>query len=158
VFLPTTFLLSKHYAQVFLRSLKLLVVRRSGLVRPTLDPHKKLSLNIFLEPVSSGFATVHPNNKLTVNVVEAAPLEEFSLEVRSSISHVTRYLYRPYRLFGRIYRKPSRLLQEPGQRQTKLRHGSRQTFTRHFNMLWLSRVLLETHYLSNRLLYFLHGA
>jgi F-type H+-transporting ATPase subunit delta len=31
---------------------------------------------------SGGFATVHPNNKLTINVVEAAPLEEFSAEVR----------------------------------------------------------------------------
>jgi len=30
---------------------------------------------------SSGFATVHPNNKLTINVVEAAPLENFSIEV-----------------------------------------------------------------------------
>ncbi|KAF8629405.1 hypothetical protein AX15_003459 [Amanita polypyramis BW_CC] len=30
--------------------------------------------------VSGGFATVHPNNKLTINVVEAAPLENFSAE------------------------------------------------------------------------------
>ncbi|KAG5641807.1 hypothetical protein DXG03_004174 [Asterophora parasitica] len=29
---------------------------------------------------SSGFATVHPNNSLTINVVEAAPLESFSAE------------------------------------------------------------------------------
>jgi F0F1-type ATP synthase epsilon subunit len=33
--------------------------------------------------VSGGFATVHPNNRLTINAVEAAPLEDFSLEVRS---------------------------------------------------------------------------
>jgi F-type H+-transporting ATPase subunit delta len=32
--------------------------------------------------VSGGFATVHPGNKLTINAVEAAPLEDFSLEVR----------------------------------------------------------------------------
>lgn len=32
--------------------------------------------------VSGGFATVHPNNKLTINAVEAAPLEDFSPEVR----------------------------------------------------------------------------
>lgn len=31
--------------------------------------------------VSGGFATVHPNNRLTINVIEAAPLEEFSIEV-----------------------------------------------------------------------------
>jgi F-type H+-transporting ATPase subunit delta len=31
--------------------------------------------------VSGGFATVHPNNKLTVNAVEGAPLEDFSAEV-----------------------------------------------------------------------------
>ncbi|KIY44397.1 epsilon subunit of F1F0-ATP synthase N-terminal domain-containing protein [Fistulina hepatica ATCC 64428] len=30
--------------------------------------------------VSGGFATVHPNNKLTINAVEAAPLEDFSPE------------------------------------------------------------------------------
>ena len=34
--------------------------------------------------VSGGFATVHPNNKLTINAIEAAPLEDFSPEVRSS--------------------------------------------------------------------------
>jgi F-type H+-transporting ATPase subunit delta len=38
---------------------------------------------------SGGFATVHPNNKLTINVVEAAPLEDFSIEVRSSLSPST---------------------------------------------------------------------
>ncbi|KAF5321970.1 hypothetical protein D9619_001445 [Psilocybe cf. subviscida] len=36
--------------------------------------------------VSAGFATVHPNNKLTINVVEGAPLEDFSIEaVRSNL-------------------------------------------------------------------------
>ncbi|THH02060.1 hypothetical protein EW026_g703 [Hermanssonia centrifuga] len=36
--------------------------------------------------VSGGFATVHPNNQLTVNVVEAAPLDAFSPEaVRSNL-------------------------------------------------------------------------
>jgi F-type H+-transporting ATPase subunit delta len=34
-----------------------------------------------LNQVSGGFATVHPNNKLTINAVEAAPLEDFSAEV-----------------------------------------------------------------------------
>jgi F-type H+-transporting ATPase subunit delta len=33
--------------------------------------------------VSGGFATVHPNNKLTINAIEAAPLEDFSSEVRA---------------------------------------------------------------------------
>ncbi|ESK96651.1 atp synthase delta mitochondrial [Moniliophthora roreri MCA 2997] len=31
--------------------------------------------------VSGGFATVHPNNKLTINIVEGAPIEDFSAEV-----------------------------------------------------------------------------
>ncbi|KAG8915833.1 delta subunit of the central stalk of mitochondrial F1F0 ATP synthase, atp16 [Tulasnella sp. 419] len=31
--------------------------------------------------VSGGFANVHPNNSLTINAVEAAPLEDFSAEV-----------------------------------------------------------------------------
>ncbi|KAI5890534.1 epsilon subunit of F1F0-ATP synthase N-terminal domain-containing protein [Schizophyllum commune H4-8] len=30
--------------------------------------------------VSGGFATVHPGNKLTINAIEAAPLEDFSPE------------------------------------------------------------------------------
>lgn len=38
--------------------------------------------------MSGGFATVHPNNKLTINAIEAAPLEDFSPEVRPS--HVLR--------------------------------------------------------------------
>lgn len=32
--------------------------------------------------VSGGFATIHPGNSLTVNAVEGAPLEDFSVEVR----------------------------------------------------------------------------
>ncbi|EDR11497.1 uncharacterized protein LACBIDRAFT_178018 [Laccaria bicolor S238N-H82] len=37
--------------------------------------------------VSGGFATVHPNNKLTINVVEGAPLEDFSIEaIRSNLA------------------------------------------------------------------------
>jgi F-type H+-transporting ATPase subunit delta len=39
--------------------------------------------------VSGGFATVHPNNKLTINVVEAAPLEDFSSEVGCLFYSVT---------------------------------------------------------------------
>lgn len=37
--------------------------------------------NAFL-PVSAGFATVHGNNALTINAVEAYPLDKFSPEVR----------------------------------------------------------------------------
>ncbi|KAK7018570.1 ATP-synt-DE-N domain-containing protein [Favolaschia claudopus] len=41
--------------------------------------------------VSGGFATVHPGNKLTVNVVEAAPLEDFSQEaIRSNLQEALR--------------------------------------------------------------------
>jgi len=41
--------------------------------------------------VSGGFATVHPNNKLTVNVIEAAPLDAFSAEaVRSNLQEALR--------------------------------------------------------------------
>ncbi|KAH8828282.1 ATP-synthase delta-subunit [Flagelloscypha sp. PMI_526] len=36
---------------------------------------------------SGGFATVHPGNSLTINAVEASPLEDFSLEaVRNNLS------------------------------------------------------------------------
>ncbi|TFK68698.1 epsilon subunit of F1F0-ATP synthase N-terminal domain-containing protein [Pluteus cervinus] len=41
--------------------------------------------------VSGGFATVHPNNKLTINAVEGAPLEDFSLEaVRANLQEALR--------------------------------------------------------------------
>ncbi|KAK7472601.1 delta subunit of the central stalk of mitochondrial F1F0 ATP synthase, atp16 [Stygiomarasmius scandens] len=41
--------------------------------------------------VSGGFATVHPNNKLTINAVEAAPLEDFSPElVRTNLQEALR--------------------------------------------------------------------
>ncbi|OBZ70804.1 ATP synthase subunit delta, mitochondrial [Grifola frondosa] len=41
--------------------------------------------------VSGGFATVHPNNKLTINAVEAAPLEDFSAEaVRANLQEALR--------------------------------------------------------------------
>ncbi|KAL5507321.1 ATP16 [Sanghuangporus vaninii] len=41
--------------------------------------------------VSGGFANVHPNNKLTINAVEAAPLEHFSPEaVRANLAEAQR--------------------------------------------------------------------
>ncbi|KAF5351760.1 hypothetical protein D9756_007618 [Leucocoprinus leucothites] len=41
--------------------------------------------------VSGGFATVHPNNKLTINVIEGAPLEDFSIEaVRSGLAEANK--------------------------------------------------------------------
>ncbi|KAH8994048.1 epsilon subunit of F1F0-ATP synthase N-terminal domain-containing protein [Lactarius akahatsu] len=43
--------------------------------------------------VSGGFATVHPNNKLTINAIEAAPLEDFSLEaVRANLQEAQKVL------------------------------------------------------------------
>ncbi|CAE7226087.1 unnamed protein product [Rhizoctonia solani] len=41
--------------------------------------------------VSSGFATVHPNNTLTINAIEAAPLEDISPEaVRANLAEALR--------------------------------------------------------------------
>jgi hypothetical protein len=34
-----------------------------------------------LTSVSTGFATVHPNNTLTINAVEAYPIDKFSADV-----------------------------------------------------------------------------
>jgi len=43
--------------------------------------------------VSGGFANVHPNNTLTINAVEAAPLEDFSPEaVRMNLQDAQRVL------------------------------------------------------------------
>ena len=50
------------------------------------EPNTVASVSVLTRrsvPVSGGFATVHPNNRLTINAVEAAPLEDFSLEVCS---------------------------------------------------------------------------
>lgn len=41
--------------------------------------------------ISGGFATMHPKNELTINVVEAAPLEDFSPEaVRANLDEANR--------------------------------------------------------------------
>ncbi|CEL61037.1 ATP synthase subunit delta, mitochondrial OS=Agaricus bisporus GN=atpD PE=2 SV=1 [Rhizoctonia solani AG-1 IB] len=43
--------------------------------------------------VSSGFATVHPNNTLTINAIEAAPLEDISVEaVRANLAGALRVI------------------------------------------------------------------
>ncbi|KAH9978670.1 epsilon subunit of F1F0-ATP synthase N-terminal domain-containing protein [Lactifluus volemus] len=43
--------------------------------------------------VSGGFATVHPNNMLTINAIEAAPLEKFSSEaVRANLQEAQKVL------------------------------------------------------------------
>jgi len=43
--------------------------------------------------VSGGFATVHPNNSLTINAVEGAALEDFSAEaVRANLADVQKVL------------------------------------------------------------------
>ncbi|KAJ7593918.1 epsilon subunit of F1F0-ATP synthase N-terminal domain-containing protein [Mycena floridula] len=42
---------------------------------------------------SGGFATVHPNNKLTINVVEAAPLDQFSADaIRTNLAEAQKVL------------------------------------------------------------------
>ncbi|KAF9452749.1 ATP synthase subunit delta, mitochondrial [Macrolepiota fuliginosa MF-IS2] len=41
--------------------------------------------------VSGGFATVHPNNRLTINAIEAAPLEDFSIEaIRAGLAEANK--------------------------------------------------------------------
>lgn len=62
---------------------------RSSLVRHTSAAIHGCKLICII--VSGGFATVHPNNKLTVNVIEAAPLDAFSAEV--GLDPTSTYLY-----------------------------------------------------------------
>jgi hypothetical protein len=38
-------------------------------------------VHVLNTPVSTGFATVHGNNTLTINAVEAYPLDKFTTEV-----------------------------------------------------------------------------
>ncbi len=93
--------------------------------------------------VSGGFATVHPNNKLTINAVEAAPLEAFSAEVQpSDIIHwmsLTRFYYP--RLFAPTSRRRCGLLQGMARRRTRLRHGLRRMCMRHSSTRWPSNVV-----------------
>lgn len=51
----------------------------------TTNPVRSGLMLIALVLVSGGFANVHPNNKLTINAVEAAPLDNFSIEVRAKL-------------------------------------------------------------------------
>ncbi|KAF4598270.1 delta subunit of the central stalk of mitochondrial F1F0 ATP synthase, atp16 [Pleurotus pulmonarius] len=72
-----------------LKSSNLLADPRSGLV--SFNDVFPLSLASFRTKVSGGFATVHPNNKLTINAVEAAPLEDFSVEaIRTNLQEALR--------------------------------------------------------------------
>lgn len=41
----------------------------------------KLTSHCPLLPVSGGFATMHPNNRLTVNAIEAYPIDDFAPDV-----------------------------------------------------------------------------
>lgn len=79
-----TFLLLSLCALVSWRSSNRLVLRNGSVrdVDVVLGGTKNADPHVFL--VSGGFATVHPNNKLTINAVEAAPLEDFSVEVCTS--------------------------------------------------------------------------
>jgi F-type H+-transporting ATPase subunit delta len=50
-------------------------------------------LNLPNLPVSTGFATVHGNNTLTINAVDAYPLESFSVEsVRAGLAEANKVL------------------------------------------------------------------
>ena len=88
--------------------------------------------------VSGGFATVHPDNKLTINAVEAAPLEEFSPEVRNSAHFPLRIVtHIPCnRLFVPTSRRLSVSLLETAPRKTSWKPALRPMFTRPSNTLW----------------------
>ncbi|KZO98983.1 epsilon subunit of F1F0-ATP synthase N-terminal domain-containing protein [Calocera viscosa TUFC12733] len=65
---------------------------------PTIEPLRPGILDVIEAPgsskkwfVSSGFATVHPDNTMTINIIEGAPLEDFSAEaVRSNLAEAQR--------------------------------------------------------------------
>lgn len=86
--------------------------------------------------VSGGFATVHPNNKLTINVVEAAPLEDFSPEVRYDFSVPVQRLTQLRRLSAQTCRRHRGLLRATGQSRTSWRHRLRRMFTRRCSTRW----------------------
>lgn len=92
VYWQTTFLPSKLFVRVSSRLLKP-QDRKSGLVSNTNIYIHVCANRVISAIVSGGFATVHPNNRLTINAVEAAPLEDFSLEVSMAASLVKMLLY-----------------------------------------------------------------
>jgi len=55
---------------------------------------RPLTTLFLLCPVSGGFASVHPNSSLTINAVEAAPLDQFSLDV--SIADLEGFMQIPH--------------------------------------------------------------
>jgi len=92
-----------------------------------------LTRSMFLNQVSGGFATVHPNNKLTINAVEAAPLDTVSAEV--SLIYYAHFVYKPNR--SGLYSsseltlpRPRRSSPEMVRRSRRLRLVSRLRFTR----------------------------
>ena len=72
----------KNYDRASWKSLSLTEPQRSGSVRRCTSENSVPVLIQDSESVSGGFATIHPGNSLTVNAVEGAPLEDFSVEVR----------------------------------------------------------------------------
>jgi F-type H+-transporting ATPase subunit delta len=80
-------ILANHAASIEpLRAGLLEVIESAGTSKKFFGEHY-ICLSIVVGPhlvpftVSGGFATVHPNNMLTINAVEGAPLDHFSAEV-----------------------------------------------------------------------------
>lgn len=107
-----------------------------GMLRSKTMP-RDLSTNIYLLrfTVSGGFATVHPNNKLTINAVEAAPLEDFSLEVRILFFHSVVCVNHLRRLFVPTWPNRRRLLVATDLKRTKPKRRLRLKCTRRSSTL-----------------------
>lgn len=84
---------------------------------------------------------MHPSNKLTINAVEAAPLEDFSIEVNvvcndSYSKTVVTDGYGTSRRSARTLPRPKKLLQAADRRRTSWRHRSRLVSMRLSNTLF----------------------
>lgn len=84
---------------------------------------------------------MHPNNRLTVNAIEAAPLEDFSPEVcpRRPYARVNANLsHNPThpRLSVRTFRRPKRYLVAMVQRRTRPKLASKRMYMKRCNMHW----------------------
>ena len=84
---------------------------------------------------------MHPNNKLTVNAIEAASLEDFSTEVwtrrpyaRANI-HFSHIPSHP-RLSVRTFKRPKRYLAAMVQRRTRPRLASKWMYMKRCSMHW----------------------
>ena len=134
VFLLTMYRPSRPSGLVLWKLLSQMAPARSSLVRLTSLFFWGGRYTDITLLASGGFATVHPNNKLTINVIEAAPLEDFSPEARFCFFIAMTMTYCLDRLFVPTSRRPCELQMGMARRQKRLRLALRLTYMKPYRL------------------------